>query len=192
MSFINKILGAFLGNKSDRDMKELAPILANIKEAYTSIQTLSNDELRAKTEEFKTRINDYIAADIQKVADLKKRLEIFNSDKNNIVISIHQNKFSQSKYYGTQIFYSPNNSQSQNLAECIRNSVKKCLQPDNERQCKKADGSIYLLKKAENPSVIVECGFISNPDELAKLQSDEYQKEMATAIITGFLDYTHQ
>ena len=128
----------------------------------------------------------------RKVADLKKRLEIFNSDKNNIVISIHQNKFSQSKYYGTQIFYSPNNSQSQNLAECIRNSVKKSLQPDNERQCKKADGSIYLLKKAENPSVIVECGFISNPDELAKLQSDEYQKEMATAIITGFLDYTHQ
>lgn len=56
----------------------------------------------------------------------------------------------------------------------------------------KADGSIYLLKKAENPSVIVECGFISNPDELAKLQSDKYQKEMATAIITGFLDYTHQ
>lgn len=128
----------------------------------------------------------------RKVADLKKRLEIFNSGKNNIVISIHQNKFSQSKYYGTQIFYSPNNSQSQNLAECIRNSVKKCLQPNNERQCKKADGSIYLLKKAENPSVIVECGFISNPDELAKLQSDEYQKEMATAIITGFLDYTHQ
>lgn len=83
----------------------------------------------------------------RKVADLKKRLEIFNSDKNNIVISIHQNKFSQSKYYGTQIFYSPNNSQSQNLAECIRNSVKKCLQPDNERQCKKADGSIYLLKR---------------------------------------------
>lgn len=75
MSFINKILGAFLGNKSDRDMKELAPILANIKEAYTSIQTLSNDELRAKTEEFKTRINDYIAADIQKVADLKKEAE---------------------------------------------------------------------------------------------------------------------
>ena len=128
----------------------------------------------------------------RKVADLKKRLEIFNSDKNNIVISIHQNKFSQSKYYGTQIFYSPNNGQSQNLAECIRNSVKKSLQPDNERQCKKADGSIYLLKKAENPSVIVECGFISNPHELAKLQSDEYQKEMATAIITGFLDYTHQ
>lgn len=61
----------------------------------------------------------------RKVADLKKRLEIFNSDKNNIVISIHQNKFSQSKYYGTQIFYSPNNGQSQNLAECIRNSVKK-------------------------------------------------------------------
>lgn len=126
----------------------------------------------------------------RKVADLKKRLGIFNSDKNNVVISIHQNKFSQSKYYGTQIFYSPNNNQSQNLAVSIRNSVKKCLQPENERQCKKADESIYLLKKAENPSVIVECGFISNPDELAKLQNDEYQKEMATSIVTGFLDYT--
>ena len=109
----------------------------------------------------------------RKVADLKKRLEIFNSDKNNVVISIHQNKFSQSKYYGTQIFYSPNNSQSQNLAECIRNSVKKCLQPNNERQCKKADGSIYLLKKAENPSVIVECGFLSNQTECQKLAEED-------------------
>ena len=106
------------------------------------------------------------------------------------VISIHQNKFSQSKYYGTQIFYSPNNSQSQNLAECIRNSVKKCLQPDNERQCKKADGSIYLLKKAENPSVIVECGFLSNPQEEARLRSPDYQKKLCCAIaatVSSFL-----
>lgn len=127
----------------------------------------------------------------RKVADLKKRLEIFNSDKNNIVISIHQNKFSQSKYYGTQIFYSQNNSQSQNLAECIRNSVKNAYSLITNGNAKGRRLNLSL-KKAENPSVIVECGFISNPDELAKLQSDEYQKEMATVIITGFLDYTHQ
>ena len=112
----------------------------NLSIAYKVVQTRTDDVSLDNGED---------SVHSRKVADLKKRLEIFNSDKNNIVISIHQNKFSQSKYYGTQIFYSPNNSQSQNLAECIRNSVKKCLQPDNERQCKKADGSIYLLKKAE-------------------------------------------
>lgn len=128
----------------------------------------------------------------RKVADLKKRLEIFNSSSDNTIISIHQNKFSQSKYLGTQVFYSPNSEKSAQLAECIKNSVKKLLQPENERECKKADGSIYLLKNAKNPAVIVECGFISNPDELKKLTATDYQKEMAMSVVSGFLDYTHK
>lgn len=125
----------------------------------------------------------------RKVSDMKKRLEIFNSQENNIIISIHQNKFTESKYFGTQIFYSPNNPDSEVLAKSIKLSVKKQLQPNNERECKKADSGIYLLKNTKNPAVIVECGFISNPDECKKLLTKEYQKQISYTIVTGFLDY---
>lgn len=125
----------------------------------------------------------------RKVSDMKKRLEIFNSSDNNVIISIHQNKFSQSQYSGTQIFYSPNNQESARLAESIKFSVKGLLQPDNERECKMADSGIYLLKNTTNPAVIVECGFISNPEECQKLLTEEYQKQISFSIIAGFLNY---
>ena len=125
----------------------------------------------------------------RKVSDMKKRLEIFNSSEENTIISIHQNKFSESKYHGTQIFYSPNNPKSKQLADSIKYSVKGLLQPDNERECKKADSGIYLLKNTNNPAVIVECGFISNEEECKNLLDSQYQKQMAYSITAGFLSY---
>lgn len=125
----------------------------------------------------------------RKVSDMKKRLEIFNSSKENTMISIHQNKFSESKYHGTQIFFSPNNPKSKQLADSIKYSVKSLLQPDNERECKKADSGIYLLKNTNNPAVIVECGFISNEEECKNLLESQYQKQMAFSITAGFLSY---
>ncbi len=125
----------------------------------------------------------------RKVADMKKRLEIFNSSDDNVIISIHQNKFPESKYHGTQIFYSPNNPSSKELADSIKFSVKGLLQPENERECKQADSGIYLLKSTDKPAVIVECGFISNSDECKKLLTDDYQKQMSYSIVAGFLNY---
>lgn len=125
----------------------------------------------------------------RKVSDMKKRLEIFNYSKENTIISIHQNKFTESKYHGTQIFYSPNNPKSKQLADSIKYSVKGLLQPDNERECKKADSGIYLLKNTNNPAVIVECGFISNGEECKNLLDSQYQKQMAFSITAGFLSY---
>lgn len=125
----------------------------------------------------------------RKVSDLNKRLEIFNSSENNIIISIHQNKFEQSKYYGTQIFYSPNSDNSLKLAENIKDTVKSLLQPNNERECKTSNDGIFLLKNSKNPAVLVECGFLSNPDECSKLITDEYQKNMAFAVANGFINY---
>lgn len=124
----------------------------------------------------------------RKVSDMKNRLEIFNSSADNVVVSIHQNKFTESKYSGTQIFYSPNNPESEELAESIRQSVKTTLQPENERECKKADKSIYLLKNSTVPAVIAECGFISNEAECAKLQDNTYQQKMAYSIAVGLMN----
>ncbi len=125
----------------------------------------------------------------KKVSDMKNRVEMINSNSDNILISIHQNKFEQSKYSGAQMFYSENNPKSEKLAECIRRSVTSLLQPENSRELKADNGSVYILKKAEVPAVIVECGFLSNEEEAKKLNSENYQSEMAFAICCGFLDY---
>ncbi len=125
----------------------------------------------------------------KKVSDMHNRLEIFNSDPNSVVISIHQNKFEQEKYNGTQVFYSPNSNESEVLAENIRLSVVNMLQPENTRENKKATKDIYLLYNCKQPSVIVECGFLSNNNELAKLKTEEYQKQIAFSIYCGCLEY---
>ncbi len=124
----------------------------------------------------------------KKVSDLHNRADIINSSENNILVSIHQNKFEQSKYSGTQIFYSKNNPQSELLAESIRKSVTGLIQPDNKRELKPAESSIYILDTATVPAVIVECGFISNEEEAKLLSDDNYQQKMAFAIFCGIMN----
>jgi N-acetylmuramoyl-L-alanine amidase len=125
----------------------------------------------------------------RKVSDMKHRLSIFNENENNVVISIHLNKFDQEKYRGSQVFYSANNENSTLLAESIKNSIVSFIQPDNTRECKKATSDIYLLYNSTVPSVIVECGFISNFDEAKLLKSNDYQNQIVYAIYVGFLEY---
>ena len=128
---------------------------------------------------------------LRKYNDMKMRLDMYNSSADNVIISIHQNKFSSASSHGAQVFYSPNNEYSLQLAESMRNSIVSMIQPDKERECKKAGKEIYLLKNTDNPAVIVECGFISNQNERKLLLEKSYQKKMALAVTTGFLDYYH-
>lgn len=135
-------------------------------------------------------INDYgDSLRERKISDMKKRLGIFNSSENNVVISIHQNKFTQEQYFGTQIFYSTNNPKSLALANSVKSNVQALLQPDNEREVKPATRDIYLLYNSKVPSIIVECGFISNFNEANKLKQESYQNEIAFTIYSGFLEY---
>ncbi len=124
-----------------------------------------------------------------KQQDLKNRVEVFNSSKNNVVISIHQNKFTDSKYHGTQIFYSDNNKQNSVLAENLRSSVVNLLQPDNQRECKLSGSEIYILDNTDVPAILIECGFLSNKNEAEKLNRITYQKQLAYSIFLGFLEY---
>ena len=124
----------------------------------------------------------------KKVSDMKNRLDIINSNPNSILVSIHQNKFTDKKYYGTQVFYSQNNSSSLNLAENIRNSFKQLIQPNNERETKPAGKEIYILHNAKVPAVIVECGFVSNDEELSKLLDEDYKLKVAFSIYCGILN----
>ncbi|MBR4727665.1 MAG: N-acetylmuramoyl-L-alanine amidase [Clostridia bacterium] len=125
----------------------------------------------------------------KKVSDLNNRLALMHKDQNRIFVSIHQNHFSESQYYGTQVFYSGNHPDSIQLAECIRASVVTDLQPENRRELKRSGSEIYLLHHAQVPAVMVECGFLSNAAETAKLKSEPYQKQLAFLIALGILDY---
>lgn len=125
----------------------------------------------------------------RKLNDMKARLQMYNSDESNVIISIHQNKFSDSKAHGSQIFFSPNNELSKSLAESIKLSLNQMLLTGLDRECKRAGKDIYLLKNTKMPAVIVECGFISNFEECQRLKSREYQKQLAFCVTAGLLEY---
>ena len=125
----------------------------------------------------------------KKISDLNNRLSIINNTDDSVFVSIHQNHFSQSVYYGTQIFYSKNNPESSVLANSIRQSVISVLQKDNTREIKQSGTDIFLLHHAETPAVMVECGFLSNAEETAKLKDENYQRKLAFMIAIGICDY---
>ena len=124
----------------------------------------------------------------QKVSDIKARLRLTEKYKDALFVSIHMNKYTSPQPNGAQVFYSQVDG-SKELAECIQRSITAGVQTDNKRVVKKTTKDIYLLYHAVIPSVIAECGFISNPDDLLKLKSDEYQLKMAAAIAAGINDY---
>lgn len=126
----------------------------------------------------------------RKVSDIHNRVKITDSDKNNILVSIHQNHFSESKYFGTQIFYSKNHLNSQILAENIRKAVTSLLQPENTRKTKEAS-NVYLLDNISVPGVIVECGFLSNLDEAYLLSQKDYRDNIAYCIYLGIVEYIY-
>lgn len=124
----------------------------------------------------------------QKVSDIKARLRLTEKYKDALFVSIHMNKYTSPQPHGAQVFYSQVDG-SKELAECIQRSIAAGVQTDNKRVVKKTTKDIYLLYHAVIPSVIAECGFISNQDDLLKLKSDEYQLKMAAAIAAGINDY---
>lgn len=105
----------------------------------------------------------------RKRSDTKRRLQAIEEAGECIFISIHQYHFSESKYDGAHVFYSGNREESAILAEAIRKNIVGALQPENHRENKKAESNIYLLDRCHVPAVLVECGFLSNPAEAAKL-----------------------
>ncbi len=125
----------------------------------------------------------------QKTSDIRNRLKIINEHPEALFISIHQNNFTQAKYNGAQVFYGRKNTDSQILAQAIQSSFHTMLQPDNAREVKKTGKEIYLLYHSEIPSVMVECGFLSNPEECESLKIDEYQNQVAFVIYAGLSQY---
>ncbi len=128
----------------------------------------------------------------KKRSDLNKRKSIVNSSSADLFISIHLNQFQESKYKGAQVFYETNNPQSQTLATCLQNSLKNNVDSTNNRQPAKIGSDKIVFQDLKVPAVIVECGFLSNPEEELLLQTPEYQQKLALAIYTGIIEYFNQ
>lgn len=127
----------------------------------------------------------------KKTEDLKNRMELINSSNCDIFLTIHLNSFPQSKYYGAQTFYSEKCSDSWRLANVVQEELKNILDTDNKRKPQKRD-DVYLLQEAHMPSILIECGFLSNPREELLLSDEEYQEKIAWAIYIGIIKYLNE
>lgn len=125
----------------------------------------------------------------QKSSDMDNRLEIFNSEPDAVCISIHQNQFTDPKYSGAQMFYSDSNNSNEQLAGILQKKFAEYLQPENTREIKLCGKELFLCYYSDNPTVMVECGFLSNPEEAELLKTEEYQRKVAFTIFSGLNEF---
>ncbi len=147
---------------------------------YTVVYTRTEDKLLYKESEN--------IKGMRKISDLKNRCKIATEYPSAVFISVHMNSFGEEQYSGLQVYYSTKNKESEKLANSIQVNVKKELQPENNRKIKEGR-DIYLLENMSNVAVLVECGFLTNPQEAEKLSQKEYQKILSFAIVCGIIEY---
>ena len=143
---------------------------------YTVIETRTDDRLL---------YDEGTQKGHKKQGDLVNRLKFTQSYPDSIFISIHMNTFPTPDCKGTQIWYSQNNEESKEWANTVQNTVKQVLQPNNNRKIKAATSSIYLLRHAQTPAILIECGFLSTPTECERLCDETYQKALAVTLFTA-------
>lgn len=120
-----------------------------------------------------------------KADDMKKRVKIINESDASIAVSIHQNSYSSEEVKGAQVFYYTHSEEGKKMAEIMQENFR-LANPRNKRQAKE-NGTYYMLKKTKIPTIIVECGFLSNWEEAELLNSPEYQDKMAQLICDGIV-----
>lgn len=161
--------------------KEIGDIL--ISRGYAVLYTRTEDKLLYTDEEN--------VKGIRKISDLKNRCKIAAEYPEATFISIHMNSYASSKYSGLQVYYSTKNEESYALARSVQERVKSELQPDNNRKIKEGK-SIYVLENIDNTAILIECGFLTNPEECKKLSEKEYQKQLSLSIVYGIIEYVEK
>ena len=124
----------------------------------------------------------------RKMSDLNKRCQLMNESEAALTICVHQNSFTDPAVKGAQVFYCSGSEEGRTVASYIQTCLRESVDPENKREIKEND-SYYMLKNTGIPVVIVECGFLSNPEETEKLIQPEYQEQIAAAVAEGVLKY---
>ena len=122
----------------------------------------------------------------KKVSDLKNRVAVLSAAPGSTLVSIHQNTYQNSKYRGAQVFYAPTDG-SEVLAAHIQRAIRASLQPENIREHKQITEGVYLMNHIKNRAVLVECGFLTNPEEEKLLTQEGYQRKVAVALSSALL-----
>lgn len=148
-----------------------------LKEGFTVVMTRKEDTALCRDD-----------STHKKREDMAERIVRINESHALLAVSIHQNSFTQQSQKGAQVFYFKDSREGKLLAEKIQKSIKDSLKDGNRREAKD-NQSYYLLRHTKCPTVIVECGFLSNPEETGKLLNADYQEEIADAIKNGILSY---
>ena len=175
--------GASAQNISEKGINlEIALLLKGFIEENggVAVLTRSRDESTADPNRPKTMS--------QKKSDLLMRRNLPKKCGADIFISIHLNKFSDPKYKGAQVFCAPDSKESEDLGKLLQAALIKNADPENNREIK-IGKSIFILKDPSVPSALIECGFLSNPNEAEKLTTTAYQKKIAWAIFLGISEY---
>lgn len=126
----------------------------------------------------------------KKVSDLKHRVDMVNEIPGAVLLSIHQNHFSEERYSGAQVFYAPSEG-SLELARKIQAALISSVNPGSKRECKEAD-SVYLMQKVQCPGVLVECGFLSNEREEELLRTEDYQKKLCCVVAAALCQWRNE
>jgi N-acetylmuramoyl-L-alanine amidase len=150
-------------------------------ESYKVIMTRDEDILQ-----YRDNTKGYTKKRMQ---DLTRRKKVMDEESADIVVSIHLNKFGQTQYHGAQAFFPPKPQASKKLADLIQKSLRETVDPENKREALVKNTQEIILRNAKKPTVIVECGFLSNQEEEQKLASKEYQEKLAQAIKNGISKY---
>ena len=126
----------------------------------------------------------------RKISDLKNRVQMISDTDHAVLLSIHQNHFPQDRYSGAQVFYAKTQG-SKELAACLQSVLSEVTNPSSRREIKRAE-SVYLMNNIACTGVLVECGFLSNPQEDLLLQDDSYQKKLTCAMTGAVLQYLEE
>lgn len=126
----------------------------------------------------------------EKRSDLRNRINLVNQTDNPLYISIHQNFYPESRYSGPQVFYG-SGGDSKTLATLMQSNMNHILTSSSKRSCKKSSG-VYIMEHIDCTGILVECGFLSNPEEERKLRTPEYQKKVSGVIAATLADYIEQ
>lgn len=132
-----------------------------------------------------TREDDNVPTSKKK--DLEERIEFINTTNPKLTVCIHQNSFPEASVKGAQVFYYTPNEIAKEAAEMVQEELR-VVDPENERQIK-ANDTYYMLKYTNVPTIIVECGFLTNPEEAERLTNKEYQNQLADAICAGIIKW---
>ncbi len=124
-----------------------------------------------------------------KRSDLKNRVKQIEQVPDGVLISIHQNYYAGANNQGAQVFFAPT-LESERWAGQMQNLLKQNLNPENRREIKQIPKSIYLMNHISCPAILIECGFLSSPEEAAKLEDESYQRRIAATMLSSYMTYS--